>query len=180
MPLRRKIGLALLMSMTIVTMVASIMKTVTSASAPTTGTDVQYAQSLGVLWAGIEQTFVIIMGCVPALRSFANLDFHFLRSISESLVSLLGKTRSRPDSHKSIPSDQSLARAAYYDLERNTHRLGRLHGTPNTDIPLTDQNTNVTFIEGGNTGADIGNVSKEIIRTDNFEIVYPMSREHAP
>jgi hypothetical protein len=83
MNLRQRIGLGLLLSFSIFTMVLSILKLVRFASVSTTSLDTpdaQYTASLTVLFTGLEQTNVIIMGCVPTLRTVANLDLPILKS----------------------------------------------------------------------------------------------------
>ncbi|KAI2777728.1 hypothetical protein F4815DRAFT_480482 [Daldinia loculata] len=121
----RKIALAALMAMSLLTMTASIMKTVTSASAPDNGVDEQYEQSLGVFWANVEQCFVVIMGCAPSLPAFIKFYFPFVRRASRSLASLPGRSHSRSGNIKpSLPNSHVGDDGIYYNLEIDPSRLG--------------------------------------------------------
>ncbi|ETS86527.1 hypothetical protein PFICI_00355 [Pestalotiopsis fici W106-1] len=88
MTLRQRIGLVLLMSVSLFTTAMSILRAVglnhiaDQQSGPT-ATDVQYNASLEILWACLEQACVILMGCVPSLRSVVRLEI--TKSISSSL-----------------------------------------------------------------------------------------------
>ncbi|EZF49847.1 hypothetical protein H103_06563 [Trichophyton rubrum CBS 288.86] len=78
MSLGKRISLILLMSASLLTMSVSILKTISlqhiaNQQADPTATDVQYESSITILWSCLEQAFVIIMGCVPALGSFTKL-----------------------------------------------------------------------------------------------------------
>ena len=128
MPLKQRLGLILLMTASLLTMAASVLKLIAVQGASEITPDVQYNASLEMLWVGLEQTFVIIMGCVPSLRSVFKLDG--LRSISSSLSSFLRREKSQSSS-----LDTSDA-GAYSDLEMNTTKLGQLTGgrTPVTVI----------------------------------------------
>jgi hypothetical protein len=90
MPIRRKIAIILLMALSLLTMSASIMKTVTAQSSQT-ATDVEYNASMAILWSGIEQSFVIIMGCIPSLRPIflQQSPFRF-RSLGSLFSSFMG------------------------------------------------------------------------------------------
>lgn len=111
MPLRQQIGLGLLMAVSLFTMAASIMKAVTSQSS--SATDAAYDASTAVLWSAIEQSFVIMMGCVPPLRALSRLEFPALRTLGESLASLVA----RGSNNRSRSNLKSGATVAYYDLE---------------------------------------------------------------
>ena len=127
MALRQRIGLIILMSMSLFTMVLSILKTIglnniANQQKDPTATDVQYNASLEILWSLLEQAFVINMGCVPPLRAVVRLEL--TQSISSSLTSLLRRSKSSKSS-----SDNSLqyegTNRPYVDLEMSTNRLGR-------------------------------------------------------
>ncbi|KAK8108238.1 uncharacterized protein PG998_010251 [Apiospora kogelbergensis] len=97
MALRQRIGLALLMSVSLFTMALSILKTVGlktigDQQADPTAKDVEYNASLMILWSCLEQACVIIMGCVPPLRALAKLEV--AKSLSTSLGSFLRRARS--------------------------------------------------------------------------------------
>ncbi|KAI1470987.1 uncharacterized protein F4812DRAFT_455098 [Daldinia caldariorum] len=109
MPSRRKIGLAILMSLSLISFVGSVMKPVTTAVAKT-----QYSSSLVILWSAIEQTLIIIISCVPALRSVVLGEIPVVRTISNSVVRLLTFERSRKGSTSSSGSQ-------YRNLEAGPH-----------------------------------------------------------
>jgi hypothetical protein len=94
---RQRIGLLLMMSMSLLTMTISILKTISlshivAQQSDPTATDVQYGASLTILWSCLEQAFVIIMGCVPPLRSISRLPV--AQTISSSLSSILRTKKS--------------------------------------------------------------------------------------
>ncbi|KID94232.1 integral membrane protein, partial [Metarhizium majus ARSEF 297] len=127
MALRQRLGLVLLMSVSLFTMVLSILKTVglkhiADQQADPTATDVLYGASLEILWSCLEQAFVIIMGCVPPLRSVVKLQL--VRSISDSLASII---RRKKASKSSVDSPKYVSRAEQYEnLEMSHGRLGRI------------------------------------------------------
>lgn len=93
MPPRTKVYLCLLMSMSLVTMAASMMKIISGALVAGRDAhkhrDVQWDASLSKVWTGLEQTLVIIMGCAPALYAASKTNLPRLRSISSSLARLV-------------------------------------------------------------------------------------------
>lgn len=126
MALKQRIGLVLLMSVSLVTMALSILKTVglqhiADQQADPTATDVQYNATLEILWTCLEQAFVIIMGCVPPLRSIVRLDL--TQSIVGSLSSILRRRRSNKSSEGSYEYGSS--GVPYDDLEMTSDTLGR-------------------------------------------------------
>ncbi|RYP62511.1 hypothetical protein DL771_009694 [Monosporascus sp. 5C6A] len=171
MPLRRRIGLCLLMAMSLVTMVASIMKTVTSQGS--NATNAQYNASKAVLWSALEQSFVIIMSCIPSLRAAMKLDFlSKLRSIGSSLSGILSRTgASGEGTSKSTSNDRSFGNhAAYYDLEMNTDKLGHLGSPDHQGSQEALGARSITcFKEGSTSSQRTGN---QIRRTDHFAISY--------
>lgn len=90
------------MSMSLITMAASMMKIISGALVAGREAhkhrDMQWDASLSKVWAGLEQTLVIIMGCAPALYAASKMNFPRLRSISSSLAKLVRfTTRSSTD-----------------------------------------------------------------------------------
>ncbi|KAK0707143.1 hypothetical protein B0T26DRAFT_602527, partial [Lasiosphaeria miniovina] len=82
MALHRKVGLIVMLGMSLFTVALSILKAVWIGRQPTV--DAQYSASLAVMWAGLEQAFVIIMGCVPPLRGILK-DIPGLAAVTASL-----------------------------------------------------------------------------------------------
>ncbi len=129
MPIRQRLGLIAMMTVSLLTMTASIMKLVAVQGSSHISPDVQYNASLEMLWVGLEQTFVIIMGCVPSLRSVFKLES--VKSISSSLSSLLRRTN-----EKSKLSTMNSGSGVYTDLELNANKLGDLNGTGTAPITV--------------------------------------------
>ncbi|KAH6627327.1 hypothetical protein F5144DRAFT_270114 [Chaetomium tenue] len=87
MPTHQKIGLILVMSLSLITMGAALIKVVLViiqlTNAPAVGHgNLAYFNGLYNLCTGVEQCLVIIMGCIPVLRSIAKLSF--ISTISSS------------------------------------------------------------------------------------------------
>ncbi|KAJ8062111.1 hypothetical protein OCU04_008672 [Sclerotinia nivalis] len=169
MPLRRRIGLVLLMCVSLFTMTMSILKVMVAQGSSHATTDVQYRASLGVLWSGMEQTCVIIMGCVPTLRSLTNMKFPGLTALSLSLSSLIGRNKSK---QSSLGNDHS--GSGYRDLELNTHKLGQLGTKSKTQGPV------VTVYPDGKQGSTQNLVTdNHVHRTDQFSQSYDQNRQSA-
>lgn len=66
--LSRRIGLIVLMAVSLFTAAASIAKTIFAISEVPIGYDTQYKSSLSLLWIMLESACVILLGCVPPLR----------------------------------------------------------------------------------------------------------------
>ncbi|KAI1337315.1 hypothetical protein F5Y15DRAFT_158593 [Xylariaceae sp. FL0016] len=113
MPLRNKIGLCVVMGLSLISFVGSVMKAVTSSTAES-----QYSASLVILWSSIEQTLVIIISCIPALRHAILAELPMLHSIGSSLVRIVTGARSRKGSATSVgtPSEGSPSRSKYRNL----------------------------------------------------------------
>ncbi|KAI0173704.1 integral membrane protein [Hypoxylon sp. FL1284] len=147
MALRQRIGLVLLMSASLFTMVMSILKTIglkniADQQTDPTATDVQYDAALEILWSCLEQACVIIMGCVPSLRAVTKLEL--TKSISNSLDSIL---RRRKLSSSNVNKKDS-GGVPYDSLEMSTDRLDRASG--NAKAPFTA----VAMYEGGDVGSE--------------------------
>ncbi|KAK8017681.1 hypothetical protein PG993_014007 [Apiospora rasikravindrae] len=122
MPFRRKLGLILLLMLSLVTMTVSLLKTIQAKISVGDGTrtdDIQYRTSLLQVWAGVEQSLVITLSCVPALRTWFNsVVFPAFQSVTSSVVRVFG---SSSRSHSSLAgskrsSDKPIS-VQYYDLE---------------------------------------------------------------
>lgn len=84
MPLQRRIGLCILMTGSIFSMVACIMRIVTAHQSNL------YQTAMGMLWAGLEQCLVITLGSAATLPPLRRLELSFFPSFSTSLASLVG------------------------------------------------------------------------------------------
>lgn len=122
----------MLMCASLVTAAASILKATTTQTMSTSLTEPQYAASLAALWSGIEQILVIIMASVPPLRAIAKIEFPALRSVSSSLVNLLGRHGSGGSKKSSAASGGIIRKKDnrsknYSDLEQNIYIEGHMH-----------------------------------------------------
>lgn len=119
MPLRRKLGLCILLGLSLFTMSIAIVKVIGAQGRPKAGnTDVLYRASLSVVWALIEQSFVIALGCVPPLTSARKLKLGPLVSFPSTLGKLV---RSFGKGYGSGSGDSTgelgqYSDAAYYEL----------------------------------------------------------------
>ncbi|KAL1850212.1 hypothetical protein Daus18300_013012 [Diaporthe australafricana] len=83
MPLQRRLGLCALMAGSLFSMVACVMRIVTAHESTI------HETALGMLWAGLEQCLVIILGSAPTLPALRQMNLGFLRSFGTSLTSLV-------------------------------------------------------------------------------------------
>ncbi|XDG04480.1 hypothetical protein ABKA04_004095 [Annulohypoxylon sp. FPYF3050] len=126
MSVRRKLGLGALLGLSLVTMAATIEKTIVTTQAglksTTSGYDVPYEASLATLWSAVDQSLVIALGCVPPLYGFVAPFVNGLASyVSSSLSSSKLSRRSRKAYQRSGSSEEI----------RGTSTTG-----PDTDIKL--------------------------------------------
>lgn len=140
MPTRDKVGLISLMAFSLLTMAASIMKTITSQS-NALDPEAQYKASLSVLWSAVESGLVIAMGCVPPLRSLMRLDFPILRSIRSTLASLMGTSGSAKSGHSG---------SAYSDLDLDSRKRGEHSSKITAEVYSNASSQNVDAIRRGN------------------------------
>lgn len=124
MPLHNRIGLILVMCMSLFTMAMSILKTanmVIAFKANFSSVDAQYDASLHLLYGLLEQHFVIIMGCIPSLRSLIKQNLPSFKIFSSSwsgLTSLMKGSKSNP----SQLSDTNNTFGTYHELEAMNSR----------------------------------------------------------
>ncbi|KAI0010502.1 hypothetical protein F4779DRAFT_577155 [Xylariaceae sp. FL0662B] len=85
MNLRQKLGLVLLMGASFFTVIASLLRTiwlnVTLGWYHGKPVDINYDAALSVLWVGLEQCIVIILGCVPPIHALGSVKFPYLNSL---------------------------------------------------------------------------------------------------
>lgn len=110
MPMRRKVGLAIMMSMSLVTVVASIMKTLTSQGYSPDDEEVQYEASIAILWSALEQTLVILMSCIPPLRAAAKVKIPWLRNLKTTFAGSKASDGSHGSRYGSRYGNNSAAR----------------------------------------------------------------------
>ncbi|KAK4172410.1 hypothetical protein QBC36DRAFT_337969 [Triangularia setosa] len=170
MRLHQRVGLAIVMGVSIITVAFSIMKTVKAVSGDTQKEDAQYDAAMTVLWSSGEQACVVLLGCVPALRALSSLDYTRLRSLGGSLSRLgwsKGSMTSKATKSFGIYGSRSAGvSSAYHDLENNTHKLGRL-GNPSPD------KLNGVVAAYDDTGSSKSLVTDgQVRRTDVFTVDY--------
>ncbi|KJZ74376.1 hypothetical protein HIM_06186 [Hirsutella minnesotensis 3608] len=113
MPTHRKIGLIIIMMASIFTMAMSIMKLVNlhwQGGGDSNMADALDAAYLLVLYAGLEQTCVIIMGCIPSLRGLRELNFCCWGRERLLPTTIAGTKSSRTAVSNSYVSDVELAK----------------------------------------------------------------------
>ncbi|KAI1213729.1 uncharacterized protein F4807DRAFT_456276 [Annulohypoxylon truncatum] len=115
MSLRTKVGLGIILGLSCISFVGSVMKAVTSSEAKT-----EYASSLVILWSALEQTLVIIISCVPAIRHVVLAEIPLVKLISASIVRMISRDSSRKSSALSLPHS---AHSQYQDLEASGGKL---------------------------------------------------------
>ncbi|KAI1412107.1 hypothetical protein F5Y13DRAFT_47606 [Hypoxylon sp. FL1857] len=162
MPNRRKIALSALMSLSLLTMTASILKTIT-AETSRGSQNAEYTASLGALWSAIEQSFVIIMGSIPPLRPLTKAEWPRLRAIGMRLTGMLSRISSRG---KQSGTNSSDPRSAYYMLDGMSSRKV---GQSPTNQGDEHHGPTVDHIAGSDNGLDEG---RHIRRTDHFTLEY--------
>lgn len=159
MPLRQKIGLVLLIGLSLLAMIMSIMRTVwivaSYSGASTLGA---YNETSILTLALIEGDLVIIMGCIPTLRPLFKLDLsHFGSSVSK----LFSFNKTKPSTAEKSHGKSD----GYQDLEMSTQALGTVNPNERAEASV------VAF--SPNNGSQCPLVGeREVRRTDNFCITY--------
>ncbi|KAI0975802.1 hypothetical protein F4678DRAFT_457154 [Xylaria arbuscula] len=165
MAMRTKIGLIILLGLSVVTFAAALSKAVVIALA-LTGHFVMTGPDFNGLYfyiSTIEQCLVIIIGCVPALRTISKLQFPTFNAIGESLTTLLMRTRRSSSSNHSGRSGRSGKSwsQSQNDIEMGPHK-----------IRLDDERYERShFVEGQSSSRELAN-DGQIRRMDEFGIEY--------
>ncbi len=195
MSLRQNIAIGVLMGMSLVTTIASIMKVVASASRPDETADVQYNSSLEALWTSMEQSFVVIMGCIPALGTLVQMDFTFANSSRSSIAPLVGgrpesscqteketgtDTTSSPESNCQTEKETSTDTTSpdsgftdwspYYEMEVKSHQVARLGGCRESTATAATDTEFMYFRDG--RGLGIMNNGGDLPRMNMFDVIY--------
>ncbi|KAI2601875.1 hypothetical protein GGR54DRAFT_634444 [Hypoxylon sp. NC1633] len=167
MALRKRVGLGLLMGLSIITMGAALSKVVTSLvfsdANPFAGTEIATLFTIQLICTAAEQTLVITIGCIPTLRPLAKLSSSFLNTIASSLASLVSRTGRRRGNLSESPSYRpKYDRSGYEDLELRPP-LAKTSGETDIHAATVD----ITAYSGVHT-PESGNIR----RTDNFSVTY--------
>lgn len=130
MPLHQKIGLVLIMALGLLAMVMSIMRIIWIVSFYRNDETTLFTLAL------LEGPMVIIMGCIPTLRSLMDPTF----SAGSSLRRLFSKCRFSTEQQLETPrvEQSSAITGAYLDLELTTRKPGVLNQSRNVRVCTTD------------------------------------------
>jgi hypothetical protein len=116
MPLVRKIGLVLLLGISILTFFAAMAKVIVAILALRGELPLTSSPDFGgaiFLVSGVEQALVISLGCVPTLGPVTKLQMPTITSIGQSIANLVSRSsgrsrKSSPERDRSIYHDQDL------------------------------------------------------------------------
>lgn len=129
---RQKVGLFVVMAMSLVTMTAALAKIAVSLI-PMTDSDVlgdpatQYFASIINFTSDCEQCLVIIMGCIPTLHLASRLKIPTISEFRNSVSNLLRSRRSKSGTH----SDTQTTGAFHYgNSHQDSSRYHELQFTP--------------------------------------------------
>jgi hypothetical protein len=137
MAFRKKLGLIILLSFSLLTMGLSIVKSVNATSSAGT----LYGNTLGLFFAAVEQTFVIILGCVPPLSSITKLKLpSAIQSMTDSVRQLVGSTsRSSRDRQYNIENSNERGEGsygAYHELNVGSKSMSSVRARNMVDTTL--------------------------------------------
>lgn len=169
MPLHRKVPLIALIGMSLFTAVASIMRTLLVQESVG-----QAEAMIGVarmfIWANLETTFTVIMGCLPTLPKLFKQEGLNFSMLKHSLRSLFTKTSHTFQRHiDDFPQSQGTDRSGYYDLATlNPVKHG---------LPALISNTADGSVLGPTTTcfhheSDDNHLAGDITRTNQFTLTY--------
>lgn len=166
--LDKRIGLMLLMCTSLITMAVSIMKAITLAHVSGVK-EPAYSSSLSALWAGLEQTLVIIMASVPALSAVTKLNLGF-RRLTSSLARSLGRSagrsadRSGKDGKSRLSSTDSSA-GIHSDLEKNSYNMSH-----NMSQHSREESRGHHVVPSSNLSKQTS--PAQVMRTDEYTVSY--------
>lgn len=168
MPLHQKVGLGLVMALGLFAMVMSIMRTVWIVLSYSSESALDNYNDTAILTlALIEGDMVIIIGCIPPLRSFMNHKF----PATLSLQYLFTKSKSDPRRQaKTSTADKSSGiSGAYLDLELSNRGRGALSQNGNAQAYAT-------HFHPGNTSDDYLVDGRNFRKTEQFTVTYESPR----
>ncbi|KAI0479722.1 hypothetical protein F4859DRAFT_447096 [Xylaria cf. heliscus] len=137
MPFRRKLGLCILLSFSLITFGLSVAKSVNATSSAGT----LYGNTLGLFFASLEQTFVIILGCVPPLSYITKVKLPAaILSMTNSVRQLVGTSRSSRDTQYNTENSNERGQGSYgtyYELRVGSKPTSLVHAgnTVETALP---------------------------------------------
>jgi hypothetical protein len=174
MPLHRKLGIIVLMATTLVATAAAVTKIaiVLLVMEGKIGLTTGHGASIYIT-SGIEQSLVIIMGCIPALGPVRKLQLHLKFSrLGQSIVSLLSGGSSR-----SVSSSKSKGSGS--GLQEKDLSLGRTSSNYNpANATWPNHDTTVEPAERFNAAGSLEasrpetGSAKGIVQTSSFAVTY--------
>ncbi|KAK8024451.1 hypothetical protein PG993_012517 [Apiospora rasikravindrae] len=170
MPLHRKIPLMALICMSIFTAVASIMRTILVQEAVGQAEAMQGVARM-FLWANLETTFTIIMGCLPILpKLFQQERFNFV-IIKSYVQTVFNRTiRSFHQGTRRSQQAQDAKHNGYHGLESvktDKHHMAALAPDSPPHKPALGPNTTCSSRE-----PNFSDAAGDITRTDQFMVSY--------
>ncbi|XXG99993.1 hypothetical protein Hte_006335 [Hypoxylon texense] len=168
MPLSQRIGLTMVMMLSLLTMGASIVKLIASQVLSATGPgDVWWANlSCSTISSGAEQSSVIVLGSVPPLLATFKTGFVRLR---DALVSLGGYVSERIPTSK-LRSRLESSDCSSKDSSKPGHRRSRPVDPEKRD--LTNKEPNNSLNLSGNVSDPDLQARMNIWRTDSYVVTY--------
>ncbi|KAI0869650.1 hypothetical protein GGS24DRAFT_511735 [Hypoxylon argillaceum] len=144
MPLRQRVGLCLLLALSLGTLAASIAKAITSnilntvSASGSSMSDLQYDAAYSNLIGNTEQSLVIIIGCIPPLRPIMKVKM--VKSLSSSVGNLIARMR----------SGNSTKPATFpgYDSQPPYLKLGKMESNRRGGVPITSQSDQQLILQG--------------------------------
>lgn len=163
MPLHQKVGLVLAMALGLLTMVMSILRTVWFVSFSLSNSTVgNYKQIAIFTLALLEGPMVIIMGCIPTLRSLMDHN----SSAGSTIHKLFTKPRfgTRQQVETPTVAKSPGITGVYLDLELSTRDLGSLNQSGNV-VCTTNFNSR-------NMSEDHLVDQRQVRKTEQFSVAY--------
>lgn len=170
MRMHRKVGLIILVASSLVTAAAAVAKgTISLLYIFNAALSVDGSRGIHVInfTACLEQALVIIIGCVPAIRSITQLKHPSLVNIGNSLASLLAKIRSTRSMNT---SKESFSRRAKYCSFGNIELTPRLHALQESGPNKDGKSSGLVIASLGETDAHTPLAEGQVCRTDSFSV----------
>lgn len=164
MPLHRKMGIGIMLALSLITMAASIMKIVTFIAVmhPQDFNNAVKAPGTSTMWSSVEQSLSIIMPCMPLLGPISRWD---LKSRTSRIVATLAGRRAI----KRPPQHHSLRRPAYRSLNVGNRGHGGKFWPSDLETGFNGASTCYREENEQDPGIELG---ENIVRTHEVTITY--------
>ncbi|KAH8203675.1 hypothetical protein TruAng_002205 [Truncatella angustata] len=189
---RRKVGLLVVMALSLVTMAAAVAK-ITVSLIPMTGSPllvapaVQYYTSIINFTSDCEQCLVIIMGCIPTLHLATRLQLPTVSKFRDSLLGLVSGHRSKTSVQEKHM--QTGSRFTYGSAHKNRDDYHELQLTPRVRVSDEESYGSTREALGGHSRSYISSQiprvhasrnfgENEIYRTDSSTVSHKPQRAH--